>query len=178
VLSLAVLATIGVLLFEEAYDTETANDTTGYLIKSAVGVLLILFGLKKVIGKMRSPGPKDPPGWITALSDASQLRSFGVAVLNAVNPKVVILIAAAVNAIVQTGVTGGDLVVATLVLVLVASAPVVTALVYYLVGGESARSALDRARGFLVANTDIIVAVVLLLIGASVLGDGLSGFGD
>jgi threonine/homoserine/homoserine lactone efflux protein len=178
VLGLIAIAAIAVVLFEEAYETEEATKTTGHVIKIVIGTVLILYGLKKGIGKVRATGTKEPPGWIAALSDASDARAFGIAVLNAVNPKVVVLTAAAVNGIVQTGIDGAGLVAATLVFLVIASSTVVVALLLYLFGGAPARVFLERTRAFMLTNTDVIVAVVMLLLGASVLGDGLSGWGN
>ncbi|MFD7782037.1 hypothetical protein ACFV4Q_02875 [Streptomyces nojiriensis] len=45
------------------------------------------------------------------------------------------------------------------------------------VGGQRATSFLDSVRQFMVANSTVITVIVLLLLGASVLGDGLSGLG-
>lgn len=60
---------------------------------------------------------------------------------------------------------------------LVASCTVLGAVGAHLVGGRRAAAFLDGVGGFMVANSTVITVLVLLLLGAGVLGDGLSGLG-
>jgi hypothetical protein len=63
------------------------------------------------------------------------------------------------------------------VFVLVGSCTVIGAVVVRLVGGQSGISLLDAVRQFMVANSIAITVIVLLILGAKVLGDGLIGLG-
>ena len=72
---------------------------------------------------------------------------------------------------------GADLVLAVVVFVLVGSSTVVGAVVVRLVGGRWGESGLEGVRQFMVANSTVITVLVLLILGAKVLGDGLIGLG-
>ena len=61
--------------------------------------------------------------------------------------------------------------------VLVASVTVLGAVVVAAVGGSWGASLLNSVRGFMVANSVAIAVGILLILGAKVLGDGLSGLG-
>lgn len=94
-----------------------------------------------------------------------------------VNPKNFALAAAAATSMAQTGVEGATAVIALAVWVLVASASVIGAVVVRMVGGERGVAVLDGIRGFMLANAAVITMIVLLVLGAKILGDGLSGLG-
>ncbi|MFD8740857.1 GAP family protein, partial [Streptomyces sp. NPDC059618] len=93
------------------------------------------------------------------------------------NPKNLVLTASAATSIVETGAHNGDLTVAVAVFVLVGSCTVVGAVIIHMLGGHRAASFLDRVRQFMITNSAVITAIVLLLLGASILGDGLTGLG-
>lgn len=175
VVGLAIVTALGAILFEEAYETEAATSTLGDLLRIAFGAALMLFGAKKGLSGLRATGVTEPPVWLASLDDVKDARSLGLGLLNAVNPKVVVLSAAAMNGIAQTGVQGGELLIAAIAYLVLATSTVTGALLVYLAGGARSRGFLESVRAFMLANTDVIVAVVMLLLGASVLGDGLSG---
>ena len=97
--------------------------------------------------------------------------------LSGANPKNFVLTAAAATSMVEAGADGSDLVVAVIVFVLVGSCTVIGAVVVRLVGGQWGISLLDSVRQFMVANSIAITVIVLLILGAKVLGDGLIGLG-
>ncbi|MFE6848644.1 hypothetical protein [Streptomyces sp. NPDC057686] len=47
----------------------------------------------------------------------------------------------------------------------------------HLLGGQRAASFLDGVRQFVITNSAVITTVALLLLGAGILGDGLTGLG-
>jgi hypothetical protein len=51
---------------------------------------------------------------------------------------------------------------------------VLAPVVYRLVRGEHAQATLDGARSWLEANNSVVMAVLFLVIGAKILGNGLS----
>jgi hypothetical protein len=115
---------------------------------------------------------------MAALDEATAARALGLGVvLGGANPKNFVLSAAAAASIAESGVDDADLGVAIAVFVLVGSCTVLGAVAARLVGGRRGESLLDSLRGFMVANGSVITAVVFLLLGAKVLGDGLGGLG-
>jgi threonine/homoserine/homoserine lactone efflux protein len=99
---------------------------------------------------------------------------FGLA---AFNPKNVAFALASASVIGQVDQDAGSALVEAAVFVLLASTTVVSVVVVSQVGGPGGTRALDWTRQRLLQHNDVIVAVVLLLIGATILGDGLTGLG-
>ncbi|MFD5030282.1 GAP family protein [Streptomyces sp. NPDC058405] len=83
----------------------------------------------------------------------------------------------ATTSIVEAGAHNGDLTVAVIVFVLVGSCIVLGAVIIHLFGGQRAASFLDSVRQFMITISTVITAIVLLLLGASILGNGLTGLG-
>jgi len=88
-----------------------------------------------------------------------------------------VLTASAVAAVIETGVHGTQLTLAVVGFVLIGSCTVLGAVVVSLVGGARAAAFLDGVRAFMVAHSAVIMMLVLLILGASVLGGGLEGLG-
>jgi threonine/homoserine/homoserine lactone efflux protein len=99
---------------------------------------------------------------------------LGVA-LSSVNPKNLALVLAGAAAIAQAGLDGGDEVIAIAVFVALASAVVVGCVAFYVVDAQRAAHPLDAIRRFMAEHNAAIMVVVLLLLGAKFLGDGLGG---
>lgn len=115
---------------------------------------------------------------MASLDDATAGRALLLgALLSGANPKNLILTASAATSIVEAGAHDVGLIVAVAVFVLIASCTVIGAVGVQLVGGARAASFLDDVKRFMVDNSTVITVIVLLLLGASVLGDGLSGLG-
>ncbi|MEU4365264.1 GAP family protein [Promicromonospora sp. NPDC023987] len=69
---------------------------------------------------------------------------------------------------------GQSLPVAALVFAVVASAGVVTPVVIYFSMGARAAGVLDELKSWMIRNNAAIMAVLLLVLGAKMLGDGIS----
>lgn len=57
---------------------------------------------------------------------------------------------------------------------MIASASIAAPVLYFLVRGEHAQATLDSAKAWLQANNATVMAVLFLVFGAKVLGNGLS----
>ena len=102
--------------------------------------------------------------------------ALGVA-LSAINPKNLLLTVAAAAAIAQAGVSTGDEFVAMAVFVVIGTlGPGIPVALYFAMGERAARM-LDELKAWLGAHNAAIMAVLLLVIGAKLIGDGISGLG-
>jgi hypothetical protein len=121
------------------------------------------------------PGEDPPmPAWMSAIDSFTPAKAAGVgALLSAVNPKNLIITVAAAATVAQTGVTGGDAALVLAAFVLIASLSIGGPVLYRLVGGEEARARLDEVKAWLGRNNAAVMSVLLLVIGAKILGDGL-----
>ncbi|GAB4083907.1 GAP family protein [Myceligenerans cantabricum] len=174
---LAVLAVVvGVaLLAGSAPPDDGPAGWTGWL-KIVLGVLLLLLSVRQWRGRPRGGAEPPVPAWMAAIAGFTPVRSAGLAVLlGAVNPKNLLLVVSGGAAIAAAapGDTGGT-VFAALVFAVVASAGVLTPVVIYLSMGTRAARILDELRSWMIHNNAAIMAVLLLVLGAKMLGDGIS----
>jgi hypothetical protein len=115
---------------------------------------------------------------MSAIDGFTPVKSAGLSVVLAdVNPKNLLLVLSGGAAIASAadGSTSAK-VTATLVFAVVASAGVAAPLVIYLALGDRAGAVLQSLRTWLVHNNTAIMAVLLLVLGAKMVGDGISGF--
>lgn len=178
VVALTVLAALVVAMFDGAVDPDSPSSAIADWARVIAGGALIVLGIRKVVTRPRPGDDVEMPAWMASLEHATAARATLLgAALGGANPKNVVLTAAASAVIVEAGLHGTDLIIAIAAYVIVGSCTVVGAVVAHLVGGQRAASLLAGVRQFMLANNNVIVAVVLLLIGANVLGGGLVGLG-
>jgi threonine/homoserine/homoserine lactone efflux protein len=174
---LAVVGTIVLLLSSGASASEDGQPATWVSwLKLGLGVILLLLGAKQIRGRPRGDQPGELPKWMRTIDAFAPPRAleFGV-LLSAVNPKNLLMTVAAGAAIAQTGVSAGQQAIALAVFIVVGTLGVGAPLVLYLALGERSRKLLDEVKGWMAANNAVIMAVLLLVIGAKLIGDGVSG---
>jgi threonine/homoserine/homoserine lactone efflux protein len=175
---LAVLAVVGVVALvagSAASDNDGPAAWTGWL-KLVLGVLLLLLAVRQWRGRPRGDAEPPVPTWMAAIDQFTPPRSAGLGVLlGAVNPKNLLLVVSGGTAIAAAapGDTGAAA-AATLVFALVASAGVVAPVVLYFALGDRAAQVLDELKSWMVRNNAAIMAVLLLVLGTKMLGDGIS----
>ena len=94
--------------------------------------------------------------------------------LSAVNPKNGALTIAAAASIAGTGIPGGQQAVALAVFVLIGSAGVLAPLVLYLAAGERAAETLEGWKTWAGVHNAAIMAVLFLVFGVKLVGDGIA----
>ena len=116
------------------------------------------------------------PKWMSAVDAVEPRRAFvlGVA-LSGANPKNLALTAAAAGSIAQAGLGTTDSAIAVAVFVAIGSLTVVGSVLFYLVGGDAATKPLATMKEFMADHGNVIMMVVLVIIGAKLVGDGLAG---
>jgi threonine/homoserine/homoserine lactone efflux protein len=149
------------------------SDTTGW-IKLVLGVLLLVVGARQ--WRSRPRGDEEPavPGWMERIDDLRPVAAVGMGLLlSAVNPKNLLLAAAAGASFGALTLSGGETVAAVVVFVLIASITVTAPVLGYLLAGDRLETTLDRAKSWLIGNNAVVMAVLLAVFGANLLGDGL-----
>ncbi|MFV1989141.1 MAG: GAP family protein [Acidimicrobiales bacterium] len=165
----AVVLAIG---FETSNGGET--DSSGW-IKIAIGALFLFLGWKQWTGRPEGDEEPQMPGWMASIDDFSAAKSFGLAfLLSAVNPKNLGLTIAAVASIGASGLESSEEIIVLVVFVLIASLTVLLPVGWYLISGESAEAQLTVMKEWLVANNNTVMAVLFVVLGAKVLGDGIA----
>jgi threonine/homoserine/homoserine lactone efflux protein len=175
---LSVVTAVVTLVFGGAEEAESTTAAIAGWGRVIAGAGLIVLGLRKWRARPRPGEAFDPPAWMSSLDAVAPPRALALGLgLAGANPKNFVLAAAAATSMAQVGVEGATMVVAIGVFVLVGSASVLGAVIVRFIGGARGAAMLEAVRGFMVTNAAVITMVVLVLIGAKVLGDGLNGLG-
>ena len=120
-------------------------------------------------------GEPELPQWLGGLDRMGPGQALGLgALLSAVNPKNGGLTIAAAASIAGAGLAGGEQAVALAVFVLIGSAGVLAPLVLYLTAGERAARTLDAWKSWAGAHNAAIMAVLFLVFGLKLIGDGIA----
>ena len=141
-----------------------------------LGALLVLLGVKQWRGRPRGDEAAALPKWMTTIDHFGPGKAVGFgALLSGANPKNLLLTVGAAAAIGQTGIEAGQETIALAVFIAVGSIGVGGPIVIYFVLGERSQKLLDALKSWMAANNAVIMAVLILVIGAKLVGDGISG---
>lgn len=150
------------------------SDTIGW-VKVAIGVVLFALGVKQWLGRPADGEEASMPGWMASIDGFNPATSLGLGfVLSALNPKNLGLTIAAVATIGSSGLESSEEFVVLLVFAGIASVTVAAPVVVNLVMGERAKAPLDTAKRWLTENNNTVMAVLFVVLGAKVLGDGIA----
>ncbi len=159
----------------EALEKSGQTEPVVAVLRVIVGLTLLWLAVRKW-GKR--PGPdEDPvlPKWMDGLEEMGAVKSLGLSIiLMAANPKELLFLVGAGLTIGAAELSLGETVVVVLAYVILACATVAAPVVIMLFGGETARAKLDSFRTWLVRNNAAVMSVVLIVIGAVLIGGGLS----
>ncbi|RVW03816.1 GAP family protein [Rhodococcus xishaensis] len=145
-------------------------------IRVALGVLLLILAVRQW---RRRPAPgEDPtlPRWLAAVDKVTPAKALALGFgLSAVNPKNLLMIVGAAVAVTQLGVGGAAIVVAGTVFTVLAASTVAVPVIVYFTMRDRATGWLNDLKAWLTTNNAAVMAVLLLVIGASLIGRGISG---
>ncbi len=162
-------------------DTTGANDAVsgpsmGDLVILLLGIGAFALAIKGWRGRPKPGETAALPSWMQAIDGFSPLRALGFGIfLSACNPKNLGLAIAAGLVIDGAVEAGGSEAAMVIAFVILASLSVIVPLLYVLVGGEGAKRTLEGWKTWLTANNAGVMAVLLLVIGAALVGSGLDG---
>lgn len=172
---LGVVGTIVLLVAPDA--AENGEPATWVdVLKLILGALLVLVALKQWRGRPHGDEQPATPKWMGAIDAFTPPKALGAgAVLAGANPKNLLLAVGAAVAIAQTEIAGGEQAVAYAVFALIGTVGVAAPVVIYFALGDRAGPILDRLKSWLSHNNAVIMAVLCLVIGAKLIGDGIAG---
>lgn len=174
------LAVVGgvVLLVSGSIDAtdEDGPATWVSVLKLVLGALLVALGVKQWRGRPRGDEEAALPKWMTTIDHFGPVKAFEFgALLSGANPKNLLLTIGAAAAIAETGIEEGQEAIALAVFILIGSIGVGGPVVIFFALGERSRALLDGLKSWMAANNAVIMAVLILVIGAKLFGDGISG---
>jgi threonine/homoserine/homoserine lactone efflux protein len=146
------------------------------IVKLALGVLFLLLAARTWRSRPRAGQEAAMPKWMRAIDTFTTGRSFGFGVLlSGVNPKNLALTIAAATAIAQTGISGGEAAGTLAVFIIVGSLSILAPVVIYFAMGAKAAVILDEMKTWMAGNNAAIMSVLLLVLGAKLIGDAIGG---
>ena len=114
------------------------------------------------------------PRWMAGIDGFAPGKALGFGLLLAgVNPKNLLLAVGAGSALALLGPSTTAAVVSLVVFVLVASLTIAGPVVYYLFGGERAKTQLDSVKGWLALHNDAVMTVLFLVFGVDLIAKGI-----
>lgn len=146
------------------------------VLRLAIGAGLVALAASKWRGR---PAPGDTPalpGWMGRIDGLRPGGAVGMGLLlSAVNPKNLALTVAGAAAIAQVELPAGEAAAALAVFVVVGTLGVTAPLALSVVMGHRGDRALAAVKDGMVRYNDVILAVLALVIGATLIGDAISG---
>jgi Sap, sulfolipid-1-addressing protein len=138
------------------------------------GVLLLLLAARNWRTRPAPGTEPEMPKWMAGIDTLKPVKALGLGLLLAgVNPKNLMLAAAAGAGLAALGLSTADAIGSLIVFVVIASLTIGGPVVYYLVGGDSAKGQLDEMKNWLALHNNAVMAVLFLVFGAKLIADGL-----
>jgi len=166
IVGIVTVAVVVILLpgFETARGGPTV--VSGY-VRLALGIVLILLAARAWKRRPRPGDEVEPPALLARLDGLDGPRSALTGfLLAAVNPKNALLVAGAANIIDTEMLSPSQQVTALALFTLAASSTIVAPVVGRLLFADAADRMFARWKGWLIRNTTVVMAVLLLLFGA------------
>lgn len=156
---------------------EDASQPIKGIIQLVLGALLFLLALKQWRGRPREGEEPKLPGWMKAIDKITFFGAFGLGfLLSALNPKNLIMAAGAGTDIGAAGLSTGSIIGVIALFTVIAASTVLIPVVGYLFAADKLSGALDALRDWLTKENAVIMAVLLLVIGFSMVGKGIGSF--
>ena len=175
------LSIVGVIVLTVAggADASDAGEPATWVsvLELLLGLAALLMSARQFRGRPRAGEAPETPKWMRALDTFTPVKAIGAgALLSGLNPKNLLLAVAGATAIAQAGIDTGDEAIAYALFVLIASLGVGLPVVLTIALGERSRALLDELKDWLARNNAVIMAVLMVVIGAKLIGDAISGF--
>jgi threonine/homoserine/homoserine lactone efflux protein len=168
-----------VLVVANAGDVSTDSDASNASawLKLILGLVLVVLGFRQLRHRP-APGEEVPmPPWMTAIDSFTPIKALGAGVvLSALNPKNLVLTIGSATTLAQAGLSGKKDAAVVVFFVLVSSLTIGGAVLFYLVGGQRAKTMLDGWKVWLAQNNAVVMCVLLIVIGVALAGKGFDAF--
>ena len=160
----------------DAIDLSPASGHSTWVgvLKLALGAYLVVAAVRKFRGRPRAGEVGAMPAWMDGIAGFGAGRSAGAGLaLGAVNPKNLVVALAAAATIAAATLSGGQEIGAIAVYVFVAVLGVAAPIVVTLFLGDRSHEVLDGWRAWLGQNNATVMAVLFLIFGVVLIGQGI-----
>ncbi|MED7953144.1 GAP family protein [Kitasatospora sp. NPDC058201] len=145
-------------------------------LKLALGTLFLLLGFRQWRARPREGHVHGPPAWMEAVDRFTPVKAAGLAAaLVALNPKNLVLAVGGAVSIATATASGAGKACAAALMVLIGSLCTLVPLGVYLFGGDRAARILGEWKAWMAAHNAAIMTVLLVVLGATYVGDALTG---
>jgi threonine/homoserine/homoserine lactone efflux protein len=169
------LAAVAAIVLAIGLEGSDGDADSGGWLKLIIGALFLFLAVKQWRGRPLPGEEPQMPAWMASIDEFTAAKAFGLGVLlSGVNPKNLGLTIAAAATIGAVGLPASEETVVVIVYVLLASCTLIVPVVGYLAAKERMAPVLDTMKVWLMANNATVMAVLFAVLGAKVLGDGIS----
>lgn len=171
------LAGTAILLLAGQADASDGGEPATWVgvLKLMLGLGLLALAVKQWRGRPADSEAAELPNWMQKIDGFAPGRALALAVaLAAINPKNLLLTVGAATTIAHAGLEAGEQAVALSVFILIASLGIGAPVAIYFALGEKSASLLGGLKDWMAHNNAAIMTVLLLVLGAKLLGDGIT----
>lgn len=168
-----------VLIFTDNAKVATVTNPTTFA--SVIRILLGAFLIFSALGQWKKSHKKGEdvsiPKWLQRIHTVSPFKVFGVGFFFAdlTNPKNTALTIAGTLPIANSGFPMQIKVLLIILFIMTSSVGIAIPVIYYLVGGQSAKNVLNGWKSWLISHNNIVMAIMFLVFGIIVLSQGIRG---
>jgi hypothetical protein len=175
VVALAVVSGVAYVIADAGNaSTNTAGANTVSWAQIVFGALFLLLAGRSWRNRPEPGTEPEMPKWMAGIDGFAPGKALGFGLLLAgVNPKNLLLAAGAGSALALIGPSTTDAVVSLVVFVVIGSLTIAGPVLYYLVGGERAKTQLDSVKGWLAVHNDAVMMVLFLVFGVNLIAKGI-----
>ncbi|HTW14387.1 MAG TPA: GAP family protein [Nocardioides sp.] len=174
VITLVVFVALAAVIPEQ--DDDASQPVAG-LVKLLLGALMLLIALRQWRGRPHEGEEPALPGWMAAIDKMTLAKALALGfALSALNPKNLLMTASAGVLVGTADLPAGEIAVVVAVFTLIAGASVAVPVVGYLLARDAMSGPLQSLRVWLVHNNATVMAVLLLVIGVTMIGKGIGSF--
>ena len=146
-------------------------------VQILLGLGLLFLGWRQWRSRPEAGATPELPAWMSKIDQMRALPAVGLAfALAAVNPKNLLVAAAAGTEIGHGNLNTGELIATIIVFSLIAALSVLVPVLFAICAPHTAARGLAGIRAWLTVNNSVIMTVLLAILGANVIGKGLGSF--
>lgn len=172
---IAGLAIVTIVVLALGLEGSDGDSDSGGWIKVLIGLVFLALAVKQWRSRPADGEEPEMPAWMTSIDEFTAVKAVGMGVLlSGVNPKNLGLTLAAAVSISSAGLDTGEEAVVGLVYIVLASITLIVPVVGYLAARETMTPVLDSMKAWLTHNNATVMSVLFVILGAKVLGDGIT----